>query len=696
MFQKIKLPLGTEFVYDKAGKKLFPSALFGMCCSANGAPADDAAFGMAVICAGAKRLEGWRLEYEILLNERQKFVYAATDRDKIINFTGTWQFFEEYSLVSCSSTVTNTSNNPVTIRRALPRWCFAPGKYEVYFHHSRWGAENQLQRVKLCGNDIHLHGQPARSSIGNTPFCILKDTVNNTAAVFHVVPQGNWAININSFRLDNQLPMPVIEAGLSDTDLFFTLQPGESVELPEVLLQQSPAGDICAPAASLHRYFNSCRMPASRRTLPVSYNSWLYRFTGFTGEQLLEQARAAREIGCETFIVDAGWFGPGEGWGKVGDWREKTEAPFYGRMADFADEIRAMGLQFGFWMEPERWVEDIPVRAEHPEWFPEHTSRIDLNNPEAAEYVFNVIAGNIRKFKAAYIKIDFNAHTGYDCSGWEMYQYCAARYRLFERLHEEFPELVIENCGSGGLRNDLAMTMLFDQNFISDNADPWATVRIRQGLFMRNLPGRTLNWNVIRPAQERLTPETPGLKVMACTGACWDSGTICNLDFVLLSNLLGVPSFSGDIAGLTEEAKQLAAEITDFYKKNRDFFVTSCVHLLTAPASSINDCEDIAVMQMQESNGTDSLVFAFSCGSCRMAVRNFRLKDLHPAKSYKVRRLFNEHKCEYSVSGRELMEYGIKVEFVDMHIQTQSAALYQVTELPSPGDSPALQELRCR
>ena len=681
MIEKIKLPLDTELFLDSESKILYPVSLFGMCCSHNGHECDYNSSGLAVICAGQQRLEGRKLQYEILENSSDNFVYSATDAAATIRFTGSWNFHRQYSLISCHSTIANTSGEPQVIRRALPRWCFAPGRYDVYFHMSRWGAENQLQKLPLAGNDILLHGLPARSTVGSTPFCILKDTTNNTAAIFHVIPCGNWAINIHSAVNENELPMPVVEAGLADTDLFITLQPCESLELPEVLIQQCPAGDIYAPAAQLHKYFNDLRIPDSGRRSPVVYNGWLYRFTDFTREQILQQAKAAKEIGCEVFIVDAGWFGYGDGWSKVGDWREKTGAPFFGKMANFADEIRAMGMKFGFWMEPERWEADIPVRGEHPEWFPAHSNRIDLTNPDAAEYVFNTIASNVRKYKAGYIKIDFNSHTGYDDSGCEMYKYCLARHALIICLHNEFPDLIIENCGSGGLRSDLQMTMLFDHSFISDNAAPWETVRILQGYFMRNLPGRTLNWAVIRPAQERLTPYTPGLKVMACAGASWDSAILCNLDFVLISSMLGILSFSGDIAGLDSEARKMMAEAAEYYKNNREFFRKSCVHLLTPPSSTVTDYENIAVLQMQSCAKSDSLVFVFSYGSSRIAMRKFRMKDLEPDAEYTVKKLFSADSCEYNVSGRELMEYGIKAELVDMHIQPHSAALYEVTKL---------------
>ena len=56
---------------------------------------------------------------------------------------------------------------------------------------------------------------------------------------------------------------------------------------------------------------NDCHLKEANYNLPpVIYNTLLYRFASFTVEQLRQQLAAAKKIGCEYFVVDAGWFGP--------------------------------------------------------------------------------------------------------------------------------------------------------------------------------------------------------------------------------------------------------------------------------------------------------------------------------------------------------------------------------------------------
>lgn len=674
------MPLGTRFSYDDESKLLTLVSLAGMTCGSNGKEDDFSCSGLAVIGVDEMRLEGAKLVYSVNSVSDDEFIFSAFDKNNTVKMDFCWKFEPACKIISCKYSLTNTSAKNITIRRALPRLVFSPGDYDVMWQLSRWDAENQLQVQKLCGADIDLHGRAARSTVGATPFCVLKDAENLSAVAFHVMPCGNWTIKVRSDVWTSEAVTPVVEAGLSDADLFMTLKPGESIELPEVLLQEISGGDILTSCADLHRYFIQKRLPSYILPTPVVYNGWLYRFTNFTREQLREQLKAAKEVGCEIFIIDAGWFGGDSGWSMVGDWREKEGAPFFGNMSAFADEVRAAGLGFGFWIEPERWGNGIPARKEHPEWFPENTTRIDLTQKDAAAYFHDVIADNVRKFGAKYIKVDFNASVGYDESGTELYNYCKVLVDIFKQLHAEFPDLIIENCGSGALRNDLASQMIYNHNFVSDNANPFETLRIRQGAIMRTLPGRILNWATMRRAPERRTKVEDNLQVLASAAATWDEAGLFNVDYVMISALLGIPGFSGDLAELPEDVRKRIAEFVAFYKENRDFISNSHCYLLTPPDNKVTDYEHYIAFQLQHGDKADSLVYVFSNPASHRALRSFRLHDLNPAKSYRVIKLFSDEE-PVMISGNELMQYGLRASTLENQHIRFDAALYQIVEL---------------
>ena len=677
----IPLGMGTVFSFDKETKKLNLKKLFGLTCCFNGRPSDDTNSGLACICVDSMRLEMEQFEYEYEVRENE-FIFTGKDKTGTVSYTGNWKFYPEYKIITCRYSVQNLSAESVTLRRALPRIVLSPGSYDVYSQLNRWGNEGVGSFQELNGADFVLQARAGRSSVGSTPFCMIRDTETNNAFALHVVPHGNWMIRIHSEVINNEAPVAVIEAGLSDNDLFMELAPGETLELPEILLQQSPAGKVEDLSAPLQKYLLDHVMPENLIAPPIIYNTWLYRFTDFTHEQLLEQLAAAKKVGCETFIVDAGWFGATTAWWRwVGDWREQPGAPFYGNMKGFADEVRAAGLKFGFWMEPERWVEGIPIREEHPEWFPEYSTRIDLTIPEAAEYFYSVLADNIRKFGAEYIKIDFNASVGYDRSGCEMYHYVSVLHSLMKRLKAEFPKLVIENCGSGALRMDLAVLTQYDQAFISDNANPYETLRIRQGAALRYLSSRILNWIVMQPiTEQRLTPVSGNDLVLAAAAATWDECASFNLNYVMLSSMIGIPGFSGDLAAFSPEMLEKIAKYVKFYKENRKLFETSVAYTLTAPGPII-DFEKFIAWQIQSRDQETSFLFVFSNTNSHRSNRNFCLKGLDADAVYKVEKLFpeNEENEVLTLSGKELMEYGMEADLEDHQHIRHAAVLYKVS-----------------
>ncbi len=56
-----------------------------------------------------------------------------------------------------------------------------------------------------------------------------------------------------------------------------------------------------------------------------------------------------------------------------------------------------------------------------------------------------------------YLKVDYNENIGVGCDGAEslgegLRQYVLGSQDYFRRIHEKLPDLVIENCASGGHR----------------------------------------------------------------------------------------------------------------------------------------------------------------------------------------------------------------------------------------------------
>ena len=61
-----------------------------------------------------------------------------------------------------------------------------------------------------------------------------------------------------------------------------------------------------------------------------------------------EQLAAAKECGCEVFVVDYGWYDDRGSFTRLNNWDEYSDRAFFGKMKEFADEVRKAGLGFGF------------------------------------------------------------------------------------------------------------------------------------------------------------------------------------------------------------------------------------------------------------------------------------------------------------------------------------------------------------
>jgi alpha-galactosidase len=149
-----------------------------------------------------------------------------------------------------------------------------------------------------------------------------------------------------------------VEVGLADENLALELAPGASLDLPTILIQGLPDGRVESGSVPVHRWAQNNLLANHWVEPPIVYNTWLEFFdlVKTKPESLRAQMRAAKECGCEVFVVDAGWFGSGgpDGLAEVGDWLECGRACFPGGLTAFSEEVRSAGLGFGLWMEPER------------------------------------------------------------------------------------------------------------------------------------------------------------------------------------------------------------------------------------------------------------------------------------------------------------------------------------------------------
>lgn len=493
---------------------------------------------------------------------------------------------EQGNFKSLCPSLVNTGKSESVFTRAFIRVIMTPGPYEYFSQYNLWGKEESGKWSPIDGRGVYLSHLQGRTTEGNTPFCALREIGDKDGVAFHIYSCGNWRIRILPLFVSNTEPRIAVDLGISDEELNLVLSPGQTCTLPEILIQKFT--DFEESMADLHRYILKDPM-TSTRTLPVIFNTWFDRFDELTLEHLRASLQAAAEVGCETYVIDAGWFGgdkPGW-WDCIGDWRhEKTTVAPDGWVKAFADEVRAAGLNFGLWMEPERMHPSVQIAQEHPDYFvycPETTfMRYRLELPEVAQFFENEIETLINKYDLKYIKTDMNMLLGYDATGSELFQYQRTFYEIIDRIRKRHPDFILENCSSGAMRADLETFRHFDSVFPSDNVNPWTMFNTIHGIWRRGLPGRIVRWNSFIEANRFLPTFGHETSHVFCPKeATWEEAEKVDLESLLIANFTsGMFSFSGDLASLSPANRQLVAKYVSLLKEKRSFMLNAAGHFL--------------------------------------------------------------------------------------------------------------------
>jgi alpha-galactosidase len=137
-------------------------------------------------------------------------------------------------------------------------------------------------------------------------------------------------------------------------------------------------------------------------------------------------------------------------------------------MAALGDAAHKRGFKFLLWFAPETYPEGCTVVSDHPEYiitYPGKKGGIpDLLNNEAFDYFLSYFDECIKSWHMDVFRTDSGydpgilwAHEPEARTGiWEM-KYVEALYRLWDKLRDQNPGLVIDNCCGGGTRLDLEL-----------------------------------------------------------------------------------------------------------------------------------------------------------------------------------------------------------------------------------------------
>lgn len=600
---------GLEFRQE--ADQLHWLGLFGMCGAAEQTIPECG--GLFYLDSDAGRFEGSKWQTAQVRQEGQT-LHITQMADQLFCLRMTLSADPETGVIRWRTQLENRSGAPRVLYGCLPRIPLKGGDFQVYGQYCAWCAENQGGWTDWPAGNLVLANSAGRSTESCAPFACIRHRTTGAAAAIHVVPIGDWVIKFRRIA-GHRTSYTVVEAGLSDASLRLSMAPGEVLELPELVLCGF-TGAVESCAAPLQQYLLG-RYP--HRQLPqLVYNTWFFDFDVLDGQRLRQQVQVAKDLGCKTFVVDAGWFGQGLDWeNQVGCWDECTEHAFGGRMRDFAAFVRQQGLGFGLWMEPERACAETRVYREHPQWFRKADAIIfDLTQDCVVEYLAAQVTRLVEAYGLCWMKMDYNTNMLRDLNGDNFYRHYLAERRFLDEVRRRNPHCSFEGCASGGLRTDFDNVMRnFHGHFVSDTVNPLEVLRMRQNTALRLLPSYMGSWVVLQETPFRIGTYTnhdrqARTKVLSAGDGWWEQTVDVSVDFALAVGLLGEWGLSGDLTSLTEPTREKIRAAAQFYEAHRAFMSRAICHPLTA-LGPVDDYRGWIVQQYEHLDTGGSLIFAF-------------------------------------------------------------------------------------
>ncbi|WP_406730496.1 alpha-galactosidase [Streptomyces sp. NBC_01794] len=490
--------------------------------------------------------------------------------------------------------------------------------------HGRWAAESLLVRSELTYGEKVLSSRRGHTGHQHLPWVALdaEGATEERGEVYGVALawSGSWRISVA--RLPDGLVQITGGAGYDDSGLL-RLAPGQSYTSP-VFAGLWSEGGFGGSSRAWHAWQLAHVVPDAQADRPVLYNSW--EATGFdiSEEQQRALARRAAALGVELFVVDDAWFGQRTSdRAGLGDWTPNAER-FPRGLEPLADEVHALGMQFGIWVEPEMVNADSDLYRAHPDWVQHHPGRtrtefrnqlvLNLAREDVQAHLWEQLDGLLAGAPIDYVKWDFNRC--FTDAGWpgERYpqrlwvEHVHALYALLDRLRAAHPSVAFESCSGGGGRIDLGILSRTDQVWTSDNTDPLDRLAIQQG-FTQLHPVR---------AMAAWVTDSPNVQL---------NGRVSTLRFRFVSAMAGVLGVGGDLTEWSAEELAEAHVWVELYKKIRPVVQHGELYRLRAPEGGLS--------AVQYLRGDETVVLAWlQAQHYGEQPPRLRLRGLDPAAVY--------------------------------------------------------------
>lgn len=394
------------------------------------------------------------------------------------------------------------------------------------------------------------------------PFAAIEDRKNHVFWGAQIAHPASWQMEV--YRKDNGL---ALSGGLADRELghwMKNVEPGKNFTTPEAIVStaHTDSFDIFTgrlTTAGLVEGF--LKAPESEQDLPIVFNEYCTTWGNPSHENICEIVDAIKGKGFKYFVIDCGWYKEnGIPWDiGMGDYEVSSEL-FPDGMEKTVQVIKDAGMIPGIWFE----IENVGS-ASHAYHLTEHLLHKDnavlttyfrrfwdMQDPWVDKYLTDKVIGTLKKYGFGYMKIDYNETIGIGCDGAEspgegLRKNMEASVSFIEKIKEEVPGIVLENCASGGHRLEPKLMSVMSMASFSDAHECEEIPIIAANLHRVIHPAQSQIWAVIR--------QDDSLKRIA---------------YSISNTFLGRMCISGDVTQLAPEKWNLIEQGISFYGKIKD------------------------------------------------------------------------------------------------------------------------------
>ncbi len=312
---------------------------------------------------------------------------------------------------------------------------------------------------------------------------------------------GNYEIRVNT--ADSKTHH--VYAGIDPQSSEYVLEPGVVFSTPHLALTYSDNG-MGGVSRNFHFWARHDGMLHNGNAVrDILLNSWEGIYFDITEQRITDMMDDIKNMGGELFVMDDGWFGDkyqrNSDNSSLGDWVvDKRKLP--GGLKALCDAAHQRGIKFGIWLEPEAANTTSELYEKHPDWVLQTRGRelklgrggtqlvLDMTNPHVQDFVYQTVDNLLTQYpEIAYIKWDANASIQNYGSPYLPTEKQANLYidyhhglvSVMKRIRKKYPNIIIQDCASGGGRANYGLLPYFDEFWTSDNNDALQRIYIQWG-----------------------------------------------------------------------------------------------------------------------------------------------------------------------------------------------------------------------